>query len=174
MGEKPTFLFHGRFFWAMPSLENEELLKTITRLSEQSVAGTGLEIADVEVRGAGKGRLVRVYIDRPGGVSHGDCQLISERLGNLLDEQDTIPGDSYTLEISSPGVERSLKKVRDFERSVGQKVKLALTEPVQGQKRVEGTLSAIAEDAIEIETASGERLQVPLAQIQKANLKFEW
>jgi ribosome maturation factor RimP len=78
------------------------------------------------------------------------------------------------LEVSSPGVERALKKARDFERSVGQKVKLAFTEPVQGQKRVEGTLSAIAGDAIEIETASGERLQVPLAQIQKANLKFEW
>lgn len=158
----------------MPSVENEELLKAVTGLSEQAAADTGIEIADVEVRGAGKSRLVRIYIDRPGGVSHGDCQLVSERMGTLLDEHDTIPGDSYTLEVSSPGVERALKKPRDFERSIGQKVKVALREPVHGQRRVEGTLSAVANGAIEIETAPGERLEVPLAQIQKANLKFEW
>lgn len=158
----------------MPSVENEELLKTIIRLGEQATAETGIEVADVEVRGAGKSRLIRVYIDRPGGVSHGDCQLVSERLGTLLDEQDIVPGDSYTLEISSPGVERALKKVRDFERCLGQKIKVALREPVCGLKRVEGTLSAVTNGAIEIETAPGERLEVSIAQIQKANLKFEW
>jgi ribosome maturation factor RimP len=174
VGEKPTFLFHRRFSCAMPPLENEELLKSVASLSEQAAAETGIEIADVEVRGAGKSRLLRIYIDRPGGVSHGDCQLISERLGALLDEHDTLVEDSYTLEVSSPGVDRALKKPRDFERSMGQKIKVALREPVNGQRRVEGTVAAVAESAIEIETAPGERMTIPLAQIQKANLKFEW
>jgi ribosome maturation factor RimP len=71
-------------------------------------------------------------------------------------------------------VDRALKKPRDFERSIGQKIKVALREPVNGQRRVEGTVAAVAESAIEIETAPGERMTIPLAQIQKANLKFEW
>ena len=76
----------------------------------------------------GKNRLVRVYIDKPGGVTHGDCELISHKLGELLDEQDAVLGaslgDGYTLEVSSPGIERRLSKPRDFEKAVGQKIKL--------------------------------------------------
>src|SRR5689334_5275171 len=112
----------------MPVFETEQLLAVITDLSDRAVTGTGIEIVDVELRGAGKARLLRVYIDKPSGVTHGDCQLISERLGDLLDEGDVMPPDSYTLEVSSPGVERALKRPRDFERVVGQTVKLSLRD----------------------------------------------
>jgi ribosome maturation factor RimP len=158
----------------MPAFERDELLNTITALAEQAAAGTGIEIADVELRGGGSARLLRVYIDKPVGVTHGDCQAISERLGALLDERDVMPGDHYTLEVSSPGVERPLKKPRDFERVIGQSVKLTLREPVDGQKRVEGKLLGIAGDTIEVESESGKDFRLVLAQIQKANLKFQW
>jgi len=158
----------------MPVFETEQLLAAITTLSDQAAAGTGIEIVDVELRGAGKARLLRVYIDKPPGVTHGDCQLISERLSALLDEQDVMPSDGYTLEVSSPGVERTLKRPRDFERVVGQAIKVSLRDTVDGLKRLEGKLLGVEGGAIRVEIESGKVVQVDLAQIQKANLKFQW
>ncbi len=172
VGEKPTFLLHVGI--QMPAVEATELLQRITDLGEKAALGTGIEIAEIQLRGAGKARLVRVYIDKPEGITHGDCELISERFGKLLDEEDAIPGDSYTLEVSSPGVERKLSKPRDFERVVGQKVRLALREPLEAQTRLEGKLARFDGGILELETAPGRLVPVPLEQVQKANLKFEW
>ena len=150
------------------------MLDRITKAGEEAAAGTPIELVEVELKGSGNARLLRVYIDKPGGVTHGDCELVSERMGRLLDEGDVIPGDRYTLEVSSPGVERKLAKPRDFERVVGQKIKLAVRQPVAGQMRLEGRLKELAGDVLTLETAAGEALSIPLEQVQKANLKFEW
>ena len=158
----------------MPDLEKDSLFGKLLRLSERSAEGTPIEIVDVELRGSGRARLLRIYIDKAGGVTHGDCQVISERLGELLDETDIIPGESYTLEVSSPGVDRPLKKHRDFERAVGQKVRFALREPIGSHRHLEGKLAAFESETLAIETGPGEILHVPLSQVQKANLKFEW
>jgi ribosome maturation factor RimP len=158
----------------MPAVENTGLTEHIESLAEQAAAGTAIEIAEVQLRGAGKARLLRVYIDKPGGVTHGDCELVSERLSKLLDEEDAVPGSSYTLEVSSPGVERKLAKPRDFERVVGQKIRLAVREPVEGQSRFEGKLAHFAGHTLALEISPGRLVHVPLEQVQKANLKFEW
>ena len=158
----------------MPAVQETGVLQTITELGEHAVAGTGIEIAEIQLRGAGKSRLLRVYIDKPGGVTHGDCELISERLGKLLDEKDAVPGDSYTLEVSSPGVERNLTKPRDFERVLGQKIRVALAEPIDGQTRFEGKLVRLAGGVLELETGPEHIVRIPLGQVQKARLKFEW
>ena len=158
----------------MPAAEKTGLLEKLTELSERAVTGTGIDIAEVQLRGAGKARLLRVYIDKPGGITHADCELISGRLGRLLDEEDAVPGDSYTLEISSPGVERKLSQPRDFQRVVGQKIRLAVRDPIEGQTRLEGKLALFAEGILHVEISPGHRVQVPLEQVQKANLKFEW
>ena len=128
----------------MPAVEKTELIPRLTELAEKAAQGSGIEMVEVDLRGAGKARLLRVYIDKPGGVTHGDCEFISQRLGELLDEEDAVPGESYTLEVSSPGVERKLSKPRDFERVVGQKVRVFVREPVEGQTRLEGKLGGIA------------------------------
>ena len=158
----------------MASLEKTGIIDRITEFGERAVIGTPIEILEVELRGAGKARLLRVYIDKPGGVSHGDCELISQRLGSLLDENDVISGDSYTLEVSSPGVERKLSKPRDFDRVIGRKIKLVLDPPLDERTRVEGRLNELAKGVLEIETGPGVLLHVPLEQVRKANLKFEW
>jgi len=158
----------------MPALERTGLLERITELGERAATGSGIEIVEIQLRGAGKGRLLRVYIDKSGGVTHGDCELISERLGRLLDEEDAMPDDSYTLEVSSPGVERKLSKPRDFERVLGQKIRLSVEQPIDGQKWLEGRLTRFAGGLLELETAHGSVYHVPLEQVQKANLKFEW
>ncbi len=167
-------LFYLYVALTMPALGHDELAQRISEIGEGVAAGTGIEIVEVELRGSGSARLLRIYIDKPGGVTHGDCELISARMGQLLDEQDLIPDNRYTLEVSSPGVERKLSKPRDFERVIGQKVRILLREPVEGQARLEGTLSGCANQTLEIETPSGEHVQVPLELVRKANLKFEW
>jgi ribosome maturation factor RimP len=158
----------------MPAIEKAGVVQRISELCEQVVRGTDLEIVEVDLRGGGKARLLRVYIDKPGGVTHGDCELVSERLGALLDETDAVPGDSYTLEVSSPGVDRKLIKARDFERVVGQKIRLTVREPIAGQVRFEGKLAGFAQGLLELETQPGTLIHIPLEQVQKANLKFEW
>ncbi len=95
-------------------------------------------------------------------------------LGTILDVEDVIPGDSYTLEVSSPGLERKLFKPKDFERFVGQKAKVVLREPVENQRRWEGKLAGIAEGIVALEPSAGKVIHFPLTQIEKANLKFEW
>jgi ribosome maturation factor RimP len=158
----------------MPAVEETATIQKITELGEQAASGTGIEIVEIQLRGAGKSRLLRVYIDKTGGVTHGDCELISEKLGKLLDDEDAVPGESYTLQVSSPGVERKLSKPRDFERVVGQKIRVGVQEPIEGQTRFEGKLSRFANEVLEVETGPGHTVHVPLGQVQKANLKFEW
>jgi ribosome maturation factor RimP len=158
----------------MPSVAQAALEQRLTELSESAAAGSDVEVAGVELRGGGKARLLRVYIDKPGGVTHADCELVSRRLSELLDEADVIPGDSYTLEVSSPGIDRPLKKPRDFERVVGQKIRLKLRQPVAAGDRFEGKLLGMAEETITVEIATGDQVQVPLGYVERANLKFEW
>ena len=155
-------------------MEQSGLPEKIASLGERAALGTGIEIAETQVRGAGNARLVRVYIDKPQGVTHGDCELISEKLGKLLDEEDIVPDGSYTLEVSSPGIERKLSKARDFERVVGRKIWLAFERPGESRTSLEGTLAHFANGTLELEVASDKTIQIPLELVQKAKLKFEW
>jgi ribosome maturation factor RimP len=158
----------------MPALEETGRIQRITELSEQAALGTGIEIAEIQLRGAGRSRLLRVYIDKPSGVTHADCELISRNLGKLLDDEDAVPGESYTLEVSSPGLDRNLSKPRDFERVVGQKIRVGVQEPIEGQKWFEGKLARLVDGVLELETGPEHMVRVPLLQVQKAKLKFEW
>src|SRR5262245_13485550 len=111
-----------------------------------------IEAVDVHWLGGGKNRLLRIYIDKPEGVTHGDCEMISQYVGTVLDAEDVIPGTvPYTLEVSSPGVERKLSKPKDFERFTGHKVKIVLRTPLDADgKRTfwEGTLAGFKEGVI--------------------------
>jgi len=95
-------------------------------------------------------------------------------VGTILDVEDVIPGASYRLEVSSPGVERKLSKPREFERFIGQKVKVVLRQPVENQRHLTGTLKSFAAGVITLEPGPGKSVQFPLEQVEKANLKFEW
>jgi ribosome maturation factor RimP len=163
----------------MSVVAKEEIVAKIAEIAERVAEPEGLEIVDVQLLGAGRGRLLRLYIDRPQGVTHADCEFISHQVGTILDIEDVIPGDSYTLEVSSPGLERKLSKEKDFERFVGQKAKVVLREPVENQRRWEGKLAGISQGVVALEIAAlepaaGRVIHFPLAQVEKANLKFDW
>lgn len=163
----------------MAESKRDALAARITEIAEQAGAAEGIEIVEVQLLGAGKARVLRIFIDKidsPGGVTHADCETISQRVGAVLDAEDLIPGDHYTLEVSSPGVERKLTKPADFTRFTGQKAKVTLTEPVEDQKYWEGTLRGFEGEGnlVTIEPSEGRYVKIPLSAIRKANLKFEW
>ena len=139
----------------------------------------GLEVFDVEWK-VGKQRLLRVYLDRlPGpanpenlGVTHADCQRVSEQLSVILDVEDLVPGPSYILEMSSPGMDRKLIKPADYERFVGRLAKIWLEEPVEKQKYLEGRLAGYADGNVKLKLKDRE-IEIPYAGIRKANLVVE-
>jgi ribosome maturation factor RimP len=158
----------------MSEIGKEATVARITEIAQRVGDPEGIEIVDVQLLGAGRGRVLRIFIDRPQGVSHADCEFISQQVGTILDVEDVIPGDSYTLEVSSPGLERKLSREKDFERFVGQKAKIVLREPVENQRRWEGKLAGFSEGIVALEPSAGKVIRFPLTQVEKANLKFEW
>jgi len=149
-------------------------VEKIREIAERVAGREGMEIVDVQLLGGGASRVLRIVIDKPQGVSHADCEFISQNVGTILDVEDAVPGGSYTLEVSSPGVERKLSKPQEFERFSGQKIKVVLREAVEGQRHWAGLLKGIAEGIITLEPSPGKSLRFPLDQVEKANLKFEW
>ncbi|HXF27776.1 MAG TPA: ribosome maturation factor RimP [Bryobacteraceae bacterium] len=152
----------------------EAVASKIAEIAERVAASEGIEVVETQVLGGGKARLVRIFIDKPEGVSHADCERISKDVGTILDVEDVVPGGSYTLEVSSPGVERKLSLPRDFERFVGQKAKIVLREPVENSRHWQGVLAGFSDGLVTLEPQAGKTIQFPLAQVEKANLKFEW
>lgn len=149
------------------------IISKIEAIAERVAQPEGIEIVEIELKGGGKNKFLRISIDKPEGVTHGDCELISQQVGTILDVEDVVPG-AYTLEVSSPGVERKLLKYKDFERFTGKTIKAVLREPVENSRHWEGTLAACAEGLIHLEVAEGKTIQFPFDQVEKANLKFEW
>ena len=150
------------------------VVEKVQQIAERVGTGAGIEVVDVQMLGGGGSRLLRIFIDKPEGVTHADCEFISQNVGTILDVEDVIPGARYTLEVSSPGVERKLTKPREFERFVGQKVKVVLRQPVENQRHWVGALKSFAEGIITLEPSPGRSVQFPLDQVERANLKFEW
>jgi ribosome maturation factor RimP len=152
----------------------ESVASKIEEIANRVAESEGLEVVEVEVKGGGQHRFVRISIDKPEGVSHGDCELMSHQVGTILDVEDVVPGGQYTLEVSSPGVELKLLKLGDFERFEGKKAKITLRDPVDGRRNWEGTLAGIEDGMIRLDLERGDPLRFPFEQVQKANLKFEW
>jgi len=155
-------------------------LEPIREAAERVAHSLGLEVFDVEWK-VGKDRLLRVYIDRPpdpanpqkgAGISHNDCQAVSEQLGVLLDVEDLVPGPHYTLEVSSPGLDRKLTRPGDYERFTGRLAKIWLNEPVENEKFFQGRLAGYADGMVKL-TVRDREVAVPYAGIRKANLVVE-
>lgn len=128
---------------------------------------------DVEVKGGSSNPLLRVYIDKEGGVSHADCQRVSEQMSAILDVEDPFPG-SYLLEVSSPGLERALVKETDYERFKGRKARIALKEPVAGRKVLEGVIAGCESGRVKLDLGAEGAAQVDLANVTKAKLVLDW
>jgi ribosome maturation factor RimP len=147
-------------------------LERIREAAERVARSEGMEVVDVEWK-VGKQRFLRVYIDKPEGISHHDCEVVSNQLSVILDVEDLVPGPRYILEISSPGLDRKLTRPAEFERFVGRLARISTAEPVGNQKFFEGRLAGYADDKVKIEVR-GRVIELPLAAIRKANLVVEF
>lgn len=152
----------------------EAILSKVREIAERVGGSEGLEIVDIQLAGGGGRRLLRIYIDKPSGVTHEDCENLSHQVGTILDVEDVMPGGSYTLEVSSPGVERPLSRAQDFEKFRGRKAKIVLREPWERSRYWEGVLAGFSDGVVTLELSPGKRVSLELERIQKANLKFEW
>jgi len=147
-------------------------LERIRDAAERAARTAGVEVVDVEWK-IGKQRFLRVYIDKAGGVSHSDCQAVSEQLGVLLDVEDLVPGPRYILEVSSPGLDRKLSKASEFERFTGRLARISTIEPIENVTFFEGRLAGCGEGRVKVDV-KGRIVEIPLAGIRKANLVVEW
>ena len=147
-------------------------LERIRDAAERAARTAGVEIVDVEWK-IGKQRFLRVYIDKPGGVSHRDCEAVSEQLGVLLDVEDLVPGPRYILEVSSPGLDRKLTKAPDFERFTGRLARISTVQPVENSTFFEGRLAGYSDGLVKLDV-KGRIIELPLSGIRKANLVVEW
>lgn len=147
-------------------------LDKIQEIAQRLVASEGMTLVDVELKGGRSNALLRVYIDKPGSVSHADCQLVSEQLGTIFDVEDLFP-DSYTLEVSSPGLDRKLVKPHDYEYFVGRLARLVLREPVDGEKVYQGRLAGYQDGRVKLDVTEAAPKELELSNILKARLVVE-
>src|ERR1700722_10130831 len=165
----------------------------VREIADRVAASRGLEVVEVEFLGGGKARMLRVFLDKPAaaadpgtgltqGVTHEDCANFSREFGIILDVEDVMPG-SYTLEVSSPGLDRRLIKAADFSRFTGSRLKLTTRQPVDNNRHFEGRLESFKDGRLTLDLsvashksrkkkgpAGGEKIKIEFASVEKANL----
>jgi ribosome maturation factor RimP len=145
----------------------------IRQLVQNVVESQGYEFVDMEFKGGGKNSILRIFIDKPAGISHGDCELVSEQVGTVLDVEDLIPF-SYTLEVSSPGLDRRLVRESDYTRFEGKLARVLTRIALQHQKVFKGRLRGLQDGKIRLELLRGDLLEIPLDVVQETRLEFDW
>jgi len=156
-------------------------LDHVREVAERVAGSSGLEVVEVELQGGGKARLLRIFIDKPGGVTHEDCAAFSREVGTILDVEDAVPGGHYTLEVSSPGLDRRLHKAADYERFQGSLVRLSTFQPVNGNRHFEGRLTKFegGKLTLDLDQAKSRKrakeqgagtVELELSNVEKANL----
>jgi ribosome maturation factor RimP len=158
-------------------------VEQVRAIADRVASSRGLEVVQAELRGGGKARMLRVFIDKPNGVTHEDCAEFSRELGTILDVEEVVPGNSYLLEVSSPGLDRKLFRPADFDRFTGSRIKLTTRNPVNGNRHFEGKLEKFESGRITLETngarkksnaEDAQKLEIELSNIEKANLVPEF
>ncbi len=166
-------------------------VERVREIAERVAASSGLEVVEIEFLGGGKARMLRVFLDKPAagtdplaGVTHEDCANFSREFGTILDVEDVMPG-SYTLEVSSPGLDRKLIKAADFTRFTGSRLKLSTRQPVgvNNNRHFEGRLESFKDGRLTLDlsvashksrkkmgAAAGEKIEIEFANVEKANL----
>jgi len=152
----------------MKHLIEERVREAASRVAEKN----NLELVRAEVSGSGKKLTVRIFIDKDGGIMHEDCSTVSRDLEEVLDAEDFIPA-AYTLEVSSPGLERELYSLKDFERFSGSLAKVKLNQPIDGQKVFRGRLVNIENEEIVFDDKTRGTVRFPFSAVTKANLEID-
>lgn len=150
-----------------------DITERVSRVASSIVAALGLELVGVRYAGRATGGTVKVTIDKPGGVTLEECTRVSRAVGHALDVEDLIE-HRYTLEVSSPGLDRPLERAEDYEKSIGRLVRVTTRPPWEGPRVVIGRLNGMETDTILVKDEAGVELAIPLGAISRARLEVEW
>lgn len=153
-------------------MAKQKITEVVTEMAIPVAQEAGLELVDVEFVKEGGRWYLRVYVDKPGGIQLDDCRFVSERMDKLLDERDLIP-HSYSLEVSSPGIERPLKKPGDYDRFTGQRANITTFTPFNGKKKFSGRIIGRQGEDVILEV-EGAKLSIPLNKVSSARLEVEF
>ncbi len=153
-------------------METASVEERVRKVAERVAAESGLELVNVEIGANGRSAVFRIFIDKPEGVTHEDCSAVSLHVGTILDVEDFI-NSAYTLEVSSPGLERGLYKREDYQRFAGHLAKIKSRNAVNGQRNFRGRIVGVEGDAIIFDDNTNGRVHVPLNGIAKANLEID-
>jgi ribosome maturation factor RimP len=159
--------------WVYNMAKREDYEQKTEQLLEPLVQKHNFELVDVEYVKEGGNWFLRAYIDKEGGITVEDCEIVSRALSELLDQHDFIP-DAYILEVSSPGLGRQLKKDKDFARSIGNEVEIKLYKAIDKQKELVGFLVSYDEEKLTIEIENESTMDVPRANIALVRLAFDF
>ena len=175
--ELPTFLLYSFCFPIWHPMQGLKMPKTsvmdIDKLIEPIVEDQGMELVDVQFRQEQGGWVLRLFIDQPGGITLEDCADISGRVGAVLEVKDVLDVP-YVLEVSSPGVNRPLRKKRDFQRFSGHRIVLQTIQSIGGQKNFKGQLMGFQEDKLLLLCAAGQEVKISLDNIAQAHVDYLW
>jgi ribosome maturation factor RimP len=153
--------------------EESSVEARVREIAGRAARERGLELVHVEMAGGARAPIVRIFIDRPPrGVTHEDCSELSQHVGTVLDVEDFIPG-TYTLEVSSPGLERGLYSRADYERFAGRMAKLKTRGAINGQRNFRGRILAVEGEEVLFDDRTTGRARLPLSEIAKANLEID-
>ncbi len=153
-------------------MKTTELQDRIAEIAAPVVDGAGIELVDVQFTAEHGRKVLRIFIDKPGGVTIDDCGSVSRELGVALDIDDFIPG-RYSLEVSSPGLDRALKKAADFERFIGSKARVKTKAPLEDRRNFRVTIKAVEGETVSIEDSTGRVWKIEIEMIESANLIAE-
>jgi ribosome maturation factor RimP len=153
-------------------MAENSIAQRVQAIAEQVAIDHGMELVHIEVAGPENKPIVRVFIDKPQGVTHDDCSEMSLHLGTMLDVEDFIHA-SYTLEVSSPGLERGLYKRADYERFAGNDAKMKTRQPIDGQRNFRGRLLGVDGSDVLFDDRTNGKVRIPLDIITKANLEVD-
>jgi len=153
-------------------MDKAAIVQEVERIVHPLVKHEGLSLVDISFDREHRGWVLRIYLDKDGGVTLDDCVQVSKELGQLLDVGDVIP-TAYSLEVSSPGLDRPLKKAEDFGRYVGRAVRIRANDYIGGRRNFRGELLGCADGKVLVRVAGSEVFEIPLVSIRKANLEIE-
>ena len=166
MGLVPTFYF------GFKTMQRDPIADRIDKIATKAAADNGVEFVHSEIVGSKRNMTVRIYIDKPQGVTLEDCSIVSRSIEDVIDADDFIPS-AYVLEVSSPGLERPLFSIKDFEKFTGKKAKVKTSEAIDGQANFNGRIASVDGSEIVFEDKTNGTVRIPFDKVAKANLKVD-
>ncbi len=164
--------FVPTFYFGFKAMQRDSIGHKIDKIAVQAAKENGVEFVHSEIAGSKRNMTVRIYIDKPGGVTIEECAIVSRAVEAVIDLEDFIPS-AYVLEVSSPGLERPLFSIQDFDKFAGKKAKVKTVEAIGGQANFNGRIATVEGSEIVFEDKTSGTIRIPFEKVSKANLRVD-